>query len=140
MAQRNNKTHQQQQPTKPIHVGRPGKRPAKPRTDRTRNADFGLRPGNAREYSIVDAFIKLDFTCVSYTEQRNIRKVLRRDLPAYVIAKRTYNIDNTAENLERKMALYTVLLDRFERITPMNRAILVPHIAFEWGVSLEANS
>jgi hypothetical protein len=119
---------------------RQGKRPAKPRVDRTRNANFGLRLGNLREYNITHVGIGLTFTCVSYSEQRNIRKVLRRDLPAYVIAKRTYNIDNTAENLERKMTLYTVLLDRFERITPMNRAILVPHIAFECGVSLEANS
>ena len=119
---------------------RQGKRPAKPRADRTRNADFGLRAGNVREYNITHVGIGLTFNCVSYTEQRNIRKVLRRDLPAYVIARRAYAIDNSDENLERKMALYTVLLDRFERITPMNRAILVPHIAFEWGVSLEANS
>jgi hypothetical protein len=63
------------------------KKPAKPRKDRTPHADFGLRHGHLRSYSITDIGVRMTFTLSSYTQARTIRKLVRRLFGEYNVAR-----------------------------------------------------
>lgn len=130
--------------SKPVS-SRKTKKPAKPRVDRTPNAHFGRGRGYQRQGAITIGLDHVTYNFDTWSQARNVRKLLRRVLPALVSAVETrprasnYGERHYAELMTAWRKRYTVVRDDFdaliERVPREISDYVMEHPAYSFAIN-----